>query len=583
MSTPAVRQFTNALTVLASVALSSMAAATTAQNIRPATINPLAVRGGVLMVPLVAGQPGANWPQSLRLMFENGRVVDGMVAWLQPDPPPSTRNWTDEPRHISVRRVQPDDDSSRPQAGSPILLARIPDDGSGTITIAGHTVAPIWLNAVAPPQIVDPELRRLPIRTADDLPDPKSPLEHWRWIVMADALSMSAPDTQRFDELQSMLAEHQATLWRIGLNRLRNIDQRLAERCTMMLISTGYDRDVRFGTWVSDAVELDALLRVLLQSNRSHAMITAEVESWIESQRPVLMWPVALYGESVELALVNRLDRVVTIDLHWQDSVAPPEQFRLVPGVLSRLMLQRPQSAARGLGLPVLDEPAPVVLQVTAGRLAVGSLTFPPAELIAKPPGVFVTALFPALTLADVERVRQPPVDPSHATTVHVRRLSRRWEIFVECRRPSESSGSRPPAIGIVNTLDELRGIEAITLLIGRDAMSNEPPIVLAIPELGWWRLLRGRQDGALQIHRRSFNDRWYCRVVLPDIWIQSHLDDDILLLGLVRTHHDHQSMETAPNRCVPWRIQQGQLRIDLSRWDDLPRFERRSIDAKSE
>ncbi len=569
-----------ALYACALLCVSSIAGAAQVQGIQLANNAPLAVRSGVLMAPLVAAQPGTDWPESLRLTFDDNRSIDATVAWLQPGVSSEVRKWTDDPRYITARPIESTDDSSKPQTGSPILLARMPAMGTGNIRLGKQTVQPIWFNAVEPPEVIDPELRRLPIREAADLPDPDAPLEHWRWIVMADALAMTAPDTQRFNPIDAMLAQHQADLWRIGLNRLRSIDQKLAERCTVMLISTGFDRDHRFATWVTDPVSLDALLRVLLQTNQPAAMVAAKVQAWMDAQRPVLMWPVALYGETVELALVNRLNRAVTVDLAWQQSSAPPEQLHLAPGVLSRLVLERPQSAARGIGLPTIEQPTLVVLRVSVARMPVGSLTFPPATILAKPPGIFVTALFPALTLADVERVRQAPVDQQLATTAHIRRLSRQWEIFIDCKRPASSRSNRPPAIGMVNTLEDLRGIDAITILIGRDQMTNEPPIVLAIPETGWWRLLRGRQDGALQIHRRSFDDRWYCRVVLPDTWVQSLMEDDALLLGLVRSHAQSQSLETAPNRCVPWRMQPGQLRIDLSQWDDLPRFERRDVDA---
>lgn len=544
------------------------------QGIRPMTIDPIAVRGGVIMIPLTAQFPGSNWPTSLRLTLSDGSELIGTVAWLSAATPSRDRHWTGDPRNLSVRVIEPSDDSSKPQTGSPILLARLPSDGAGAMQLAGTVLRPRWIDPAAPPDIVDPELRRLSVRQAADLPDSDAPLEHWRWIVMADSLAMTAPGTERFDQTSAMLAEQQAALWRIGLARLRRIDERLTDRCVQMLISHGFDRDLRFATWVADPVTLDALLNILLQPDRADRLLRAEVESWLESQRPVLMWPVSLYGQQVELALVNRLSRAVSVELTWERAAAPTERLRLAPGVLSRLVLDRPQSPSRGLGLPTLDSPTPVVLRVSVGTLDVGSLTFPPEEITARPPGVFISTLFPPLTLADVERARQSPVEQAQTTTVHIRRLGRRWEVFFECRRPLPDNVNRPVSLQDITTLNDLRGIEAVTLLIGRDQLTNDSPLVLSIPEQGWWRLLRGRQDGALQIHRRSFDDRWNCRVVLPESWLNAPLTDQVLLLGLLRSHAVSMTLETGPNRCVPWRIQPGQLRVDLSQWDDLPRFD---------
>jgi hypothetical protein len=214
------------------------------------------------------------------------------------------------------------------------------------------------------------------------------------------------------------------------------------------------------------------------------------------------------------------------------------------------------------------------LLHVNIGRAVAGSLAFPSAELKAKPPGVFIAALFPAMTLTDVERSRQSPAPLEYSTSLHVRRLGGKWELFIDCRRPEQVATSRVSSIQSATTIEDARGIEAVTMFIGKDTLSNEPAAVLTVPELGWWKLLRGRQEGALQIHRQSYPDRWYCRAVLPDSWLETLAADNILLLGLVRMHDDTGAIETAPNRAVPWRVEPGQLRIDLSEWDDLPRYE---------
>lgn len=539
-----------------------------------ATPNPVAIRGGVLMLPLTAQQPGTNWPAELQLQLDDGRTIGGRVAWIEPVSPPAVRRWTDDPRHVVVRAVQPSDDSAQPSSGSPVLLARLPENATGSLRLDRQSLQPLWKDRVPAPPVIDPELRKLTIRSRPDMPDPDAPLEYWRWVLIAERLEMSPPGLQQYDELQAMLAEHQSELWRLGLARIEGVDERLSDRLRHLLTSVSDDRGQQFATWCDDPAALDALLRTLLQFDLADATVAEEARAWLEAQRPVLMWPISLYGDTVELALVNRLDRAVRADLMWQDTTAPAESLRLPPGVLSRVQLQRPQPAARGIGVPTTEQMGPQVLNVVAGRSRIGSITFPPPTVIARPPGVFVTAFHPPLTLADVERSRQAPVSAPRATTANVRRLGGRWEVFIECRRPQPEDDVRPAVLQGATTIQDLRSIEAVTLLLGWDRLRDDPAIVLAVPERGWWTLLRGRQHGALQIHRGTYADRWYCRVVLPDEWLENALEPDMLQLCLVRTHRGDGAMETAPNRALPWRPEPGLIRIDISEWDDLPRYD---------
>ncbi len=49
---------------------------------RCAVPDPLAVRGGVLMVPLVADRPGTDWPRTLLLIADDGRDADRFVRLI---------------------------------------------------------------------------------------------------------------------------------------------------------------------------------------------------------------------------------------------------------------------------------------------------------------------------------------------------------------------------------------------------------------------------------------------------------------------------------------------------------------------
>jgi hypothetical protein len=177
--------------------------------------------------------------------------------------------------------------------------------------------------------------------------------------------------------------------------------------------------------------------------------------------------------------------------------------------------------------------------------------------------------MLPALTLAEVECGRQRGVDPARITSMQVRRLWDRWEVFFECRRPSTIAGEEAPTSNPLRAFDspfEARGVEAVTLLIGP---AEAPDVVLTVPETGWHRLFAGGNDGTLQVHRRSFSDRWHCRIVLPEAWLPVLKELSPLRIGGIRTHGDGSAMETAPNTGPPWRHRPGRAAIILGAWDE--------------
>jgi len=112
-----------------------------------------------------------------------------------------------------------------------------------------------------------------------------------------------------------------------------------------------------------------------------------------------------------------------------------------------------------------------------------------------------------------------------------------------------------------------VRGVEAATLLLGP---VDGATTVLTVPETGPPRLWRGRGSDALEIHRRSLTDRWYCRVVVPDAWLDFPLEP-LAAFGFMRTHAGSPAVETSPNPAVPWRLEPTRITIDLMHWDDLP------------
>jgi hypothetical protein len=219
---------------------------------------------------------------------------------------------------------------------------------------------------------------------------------------------------------------------------------------------------------------------------------------------------------------------------------------------------------------------------VSAGRHEL-RLDFGPRTIEARPPGVLFGSLNAPITLAEAQSrlVGRRPLPVEWITSAQLRRLSGRWEVFIECLRPrrasAEASTATIPQNGSpdakLQSLEDLRGIEAVTLLLGDESNDRGDEqaerVWLTIPEDGWQQLVHGRNDGTLQVHRRSLEDRWFCRIVLPESWVPLP-DRGPMRIALVRSHGESDQRETSPGVSTPWNATPARAFIDLSHWDDL-------------
>jgi hypothetical protein len=259
--------------------------------------------------------------------------------------------------------------------------------------------------------------------------------------------------------------------------------------------------------------------------------------------------------------MINRTLEPLVVRLQW-DVEETPIALELEPGVLTRATVDRPPPPPATPFERLTEErsaPPPAVLSIRTRGFST-QFSAGPGRVDLTPPGAYIPSLRPALTLAEVQAGRQQAVAVERGTSVHVRRLAGRWEVFLECRRPGapgKEDHGRAEADG-----------EAVTLFIGP---KDEPAAELVIPERGWHRLLTGTNDGTLQVHRQSYDDRWLCRVVLPDAWLESQAGKLTLRLGVQRSHADGSAVETGPATGPPWAQAPGRVTLDLGAWEGLP------------
>ena len=543
------------------------------RGIRSAVIEPIAIRGGVLMAPLTAQRPGDGWPERLTLILADRRRVEGEVVWVHPIPVSMRRHWTEDPRRLGVRRIEPTDDTSAGEGGAPYLLAHMPSDGEGVMRLRGQTLRPQWHD---PPVITglmgatSTHRGALALIEAADRPDPRSPFEYWRWVMLAHRLERSAPSPLEYGEIGSMVAQHYADLWQLALSRLGSLSPGVANACRDLLTQTCRDHDQSFAVWVADPTELNSLLWLLVDFTSSDRRVMQAALAWADATDLRLVWPQSADRDRVTVAIANPTFEPVVARFTWMAADQPPVATRLEPAVLTRVHVDRPISPppepSRRTPLNTPESIHETLLVEINGRAI--QVTTRRGALIARPPGVLFAPLRAPLTLAEAQTHQQLAVPPDRSTLVQLRRLNRRWEIFLECRRPT------PPAseadLAACADFRDTRGIEAVTLLIGPEKPDGGPTVVLTVPEMGWRRLFVGANDGTLQIHRRSYADRWYCRLVVPERWMAGRTPGRVEL-GFVRTHGDSEAVEAGPNTTVPWQLDPGRVAVDISSWADVP------------
>jgi hypothetical protein len=352
-------------------------------------------------------------------------------------------------------------------------------------------------------------------------------------------------------------------MWKLGLVHLAGIDAATSRRCRDLLTEICRDGAQAFAAWVIDPANVGGLLALLLNFDRPDAQIVEAAREWADYQDVLVMRTGSPRPGHVAMAIANPLGEPIPVRFQWVGERRLAAATTLEPGRLTRVVVPEPAGKPPGdrtdLGRSAAG--VQVLLMDTAGRQR--RMTFRVGNLPARPPGFAFTALRQPMTLAEAEAGWQPALPPQRSTTAQFRKISGRWELFVECRRPDRSQPSRD--LMAVGSVQDVRGVEAITLLFGD---VDEGP-VLTIPETGWHRVFRSDHDGTLEVHRRSYHDRWFCRVVVPGSWLRE-AGGRAVRIGLVRTHGDGPELETAPYATLPWYTDPGRAPISLDTWDDL-------------
>ena len=546
---------------------------------------PFGPRGGVLMVKLASTGATAGWPSTVPVVLnEHGteRELQGTLAWLSPAPAPHSRPWSWDGADMTVRPVNPNDDIAQvprtDMVSGVYMLLELPMDASGVLLVGGRTYTPRWLHLPdALPNFSVGSTRRpterLQAINAPNRPVAHSPFTWWRWVLLANRLGALPPQAPAGNDAERLVAEHIAQLWTIGFSRLAGHSRGVAARCRDLLTETCRDGDVEFATWIARPRSVLNLLGILMASDTSDILVDSAL-AWADRHIPEVVWVEQGFGTQVQLAIANPDPRPRLVEFLWsgRESVALGDE--LAPNEVTRITLDRPQDHLVSTLYPGLVDGDVSSLNLMI-RNNVLTLPFGPGTVPVRPPGALLGPFRSTMTLNELRSQLPDQVPVARSTYAQLRRMNGRWELFLECFRPTTRTRTQPVS-DLIRSLNELRGTEAVSILIGQSDNDRVPARhIMCIPERQQPVVLVGPRDEPPEVHRESYADRWLVRFVIPDHWIPD--DGSSLHLALIRTHGDGNGFETAPNACVPWRMDPDMVQINLEEWEQGgPRLKRK-------
>jgi hypothetical protein len=485
------------------------------QLVATTDVQPIAVRGGVMLLPMARRDTSLAWPETMQLTLGDGRTLRGTTAVVRPRARSAATHWT-----TPLTSVGADPASEATAAEDVVLLVPLPPDGEDHIELGAQRIDPDWLDPLPGAQALETVA---PAEGEPHLPDLDAPSEHFRWHLLAARVGEPIPEP-RGSALDALYAHHLASLWSGAIERLRQADPDVARKLLADLTGRACVPDGGcIAAWATDLRELNALVESLLDPDADGIALVESARRWMAARPPVVAWVEGEDADGVMLRIANPRPQTVDVSLRWPDRKDPSQQVTLEPETVHIVRLQRdstevaelPEEVVRALEEQDLGHLAPP--QVDPGREAVRraversaraipnvllesgewSLTIPigTGRAAACPPALALGAFLPRASLAEIRAgtVRAAPAES--ATTAQLRRRPSGWELLVDCRWDGEPSPS-----------------DVVTLVV----------------DAGWRHEIRfgemgaiGDTDGAV-VRTASGPRGWRARVALPREWIRA-------------------------------------------------------------
>jgi len=580
----------------------------------------------------------ARFPKSAAITTSDGRRVIAQVRWLRSEPinrphqpmptaiPDGTE--TDQPAGIAQQTsdnetavfpwaespfparevVPPPIDESTENYHAFLLLEDGGDFATGLARIGKTTFAvdvfdnPRFESLGPPADLRSPE--------DDDWwaqPDQHSPLEAFRRSLLPSK-TLGEASIPSYSRLLDVLAQQNAARFQLKLAELGKVSPSVADTLVETLSRTARDGRVTFATWPTAAADLAELDRLLLSDpTPDHDKEWASaILAWIERQPPAVMWIESAHGDSVRLAVANLTNITEEVNLRWQataDKQHSAKTIRIPARTVYRTRMDRPNLVNGESVLSLYGGRKTRPIQTTRIR---------PAEQSVVPPHA---TLGPALRMWRLESWSKSSPIPAHEdeqTRILLRYLDHHWQLFGNCRTNTTSSepssDSKNAATGsdddnddddglngqselsqsdlssnsgnqehsLPISLSATAGFEAITLFVGS---YSQPICVFSIFPSGAMRVWRYRYAESqkemieeMNLEVRRVDSTWEFSIRIPDAWIRN--SEQTLQIGFIRTNQNTLSAECYPQPCLPWRLDPGRKRFDLSTWTPSSKVE---------
>ncbi|NBX37231.1 MAG: hypothetical protein EBR10_08425 [Planctomycetes bacterium] len=479
---------------------------------------PVAVRGGVLMVPLALQEGGGVWPAAVTIRMQDGRTINGRTASIEPRTGQGI-GWTG---------IRSGAGTTAPESNKPVvLLAPLPSDGDGPMWIGDQRLDPLWLEPWRAPERATPELSL----RVDDLPDGSLPDQYFRTALMSQWFGSEVPEWVGGD-VDRLYARAIAGLWSAAIARLAENEPHLAEVVIASLSGRCHGvvegQDATLGGWETRAERLDELLRALLDPRASGLVLAEGARLWLDARTAPLCWLEHDDGERVHICVANPRGEPLPIAFRWPNIRTPSLEAEVSPESFQTFVVPREQMEAEPLtlidpslreaieahGLAALLPPGersgasggrtsmeqqvrslPVLLVESAQATTLLQVGF--GRVAARPPGIDFGALLPAVSLDEIRAGTSAPLPMEWLTSAVLRRRPSGWELLVEARFD--------PAVGVQ--------ADRITVTVESDSIRSM--VISRDGSVG----TNGSDDREpIGIHQAS--DRWRVRIPLPMTWI---------------------------------------------------------------
>lgn len=513
---------------------------------------PIVIEGAILAVGVRIrnADSSSKVPGTADLILEDGRRIETLVAWLGlmgPEPSLETGSWWTRPQ-IPLRVVDAPSNRAERMHARGFLLCELPAGYRGSFRYGETTIRPRWLS-----KLEELEGEPLEARVGPAWPVLDDPGEWWRWELLAERLGRTPPEPVG-DERMRLLAHHFGGLWRVAIDRLRQTSPGTASEVRDLLTARCMTADGDLvAAWITDPVELQSLLDLMLNPDRSEMLVVRSVLSFLDARFPLLFWVDVETGVRARIAVANPTDGEQVAQMQWIEGDPIPSALIVPSGRVSEVLIDRPP--IQSIGPPSsLRRTSPGNELVFSVNQLEHRLHLASERIEARPPGVRFGPFFRSMSLADAwaGRSRIPPANQS--TTAVLRKRADRWEIFLECFVPAET---HDPS----DTVEVHLGPPEAPIRVIRVGSDGQ----LAFTPAG------ARFRGA-SVRVRRFVDRWRAIITLEPAIVASASasgSSDTLQIGLRRLLGG-RIFSVAGGATPPWNSSPPIYFVALSEWGDI-------------